>query len=80
MLKANALGPLALMGFALPDPKSLRLQLGEPGHALERLRAEESLFMKKLREIAFFSKHLGKTVLRNYQTEEIGRASCRERV
>lgn len=69
MLKANALGPLGLMGFALPDPKSLRLQLGEPGHALERLRAEESLFMKKLREIAFFSKHLGKTVLRNYQTE-----------
>lgn len=69
MLSTNTLGPLALMGFALPDPRRVRLQLGQADRQVLDWQAEQSLFIRKLREIAMFSRFMGHTVLRNYQLE-----------
>lgn len=69
MLNTAALGPMALMGFALPDLHTRRIQLNAEQARLAKTREEESLFIQRLREIAIFSQYMGKTVLRSYQLE-----------
>ena len=69
MLNTAALGPMALMGFALPDLHTRRIQLNAEQARLTKTREEESLFIQRLREIAIFSQYMGKTVLRSYQFE-----------
>ena len=69
MLSVDVPGPLALMGFALPDPRHVRLQMAQAERQDLLRQAEESLFIQKLREIETFSRFLGKTVLRRYQLE-----------
>ena len=69
MLKAASLGPMAVMGFALPDLRTRRMRLSAEQERVIRTREEESLFIQRLREISIFSRYMGKTVLRSYQLE-----------
>ncbi len=69
MLKAASLGPMAVMGFALPDLRTRRMRLSAEQARATRACEEESLFIQRLREISIFSRYMGKTVLRAYQLE-----------